>query len=393
MNLAQRRRKAIKHVTIKFVDLQAQYESLRPEIDSAIQGVLDRCDFISGADVARFENEFAALCGVRHAVAVSTGTDALQLALRAMGIGPGDEVITPTHTFVATAEAISATGAEPVLVDIDLETYTIDPAAFEAAITERTRAVIPVDLYGQPADMDPIVEIARRHEILVLEDACQAHAAEYKGRRAGSLGDAAAFSFYPGKNLGAYGDGGAITTDDDEMAERIRLLRDHGSPSKYEHVIPGFCSRLDTIQAAVLRVKLPHLDRWTRQRREAALHYTLAFEGVPGVVTPFEPDWARSVYHLYVVRVADRDAVQQALTAAGIQSGVHYPKPIHLQPAYAYLNHGPGSFPHAERAASEVLSLPMFAEIRESEVDYVVDQVRHIVQAVVAHPAAEALPA
>jgi dTDP-4-amino-4,6-dideoxygalactose transaminase len=365
-------------VTIKFVDLRAQYNSIRGEVDAAIQGVLDRCDFINGADVAGFEEEFAALCGATHAIGLNSGTDALSIALRALGVGPGDEVITPTHTFVATAEAISAVGARPVLVDINPDTYTVDPMAVSDAVTERTKVVIPVHLYGQPADLDPILEICAERGIRVLEDACQAHGARYKGRPVGSIGDVAAYSFYPGKNLGAYGDGGALTTNDDVLAERIRLLRDHGSATKYEHLIPGFCSRLDTLQAAVLRVKLRHLDGWTAQRRRAAETYRRALSDIDGVTVPYEPGWAHSVYHLYVVRVPDRDTVQRALKAAGVESGIHYPKPIHLQRAYADLGYAPGAFPHAERTCSEILSLPMFAELTDTDIHAVADELRHV---------------
>jgi dTDP-4-amino-4,6-dideoxygalactose transaminase len=361
---------------IKFVDLQAQYASIRAEIDAAVLRVLQNGDFVLGRDVTQFEEEFAACCGAKHAVAVSSGTDALHLALRALDVGPGDEVITTPHTFIATAEAISAAGARPVFVDIDPTTYTLDPNLLEAAITDRTRAVIPVHLYGQPADMDPILEICRRQGLRVLEDAAQAHDAEYMGRRVGAIGDAAAFSFYPGKNLGAYGDAGAVTTNNEEIARKVRLLLNHGSATKYEHVIVGFCNRMDTMQAAVLRVKLPHLARWTEGRRQVAARYEEALRDVPGIVTPCEPEWAYSVYHLYVVRVDDRTGLQAALADAGIATQIHYPKPVHLQPAYAHLGYMPGDFPHAERAASEVVSLPIYPELSPEQIDYIVDRVR-----------------
>jgi dTDP-4-amino-4,6-dideoxygalactose transaminase len=363
-------------VRIKFVDLQAQYASIQAEVDAAILRVLRHSDFILGRDVTQFEEEFATYCGAKHAVAVTSGTDALHLALRALAVGPGDEVITTPHTFIATAEAISATGARPVFVDIDPETYTLDPNLLEAAITERTRVVIPVHLYGQSADMDPILEICRRHGLWVVEDAAQAHGAEYKGRRVGTIGDVAAFSFYPGKNLGAYGDAGAVTTDSEEIATRVRLLSNHGSATKYEHVIIGLCSRMDTIQAAILRVKLPHLPRWTEQRRQVAAWYQHGLSATPGIETPSEPEWARAVYHLYVVRVNDRARVQSALAGVGVATQIHYPKPVHLQPAYAHLGYEPGDFPHAEKAAAEVLSLPMYPELSREQSDYIVEQVR-----------------
>jgi dTDP-4-amino-4,6-dideoxygalactose transaminase len=362
-------------MTIKFVDLQAQYASLQQEIDAAILRVVRHSDFILGHDVAQFEEEFAAFCDAKHAVAVSSGTDALHLALRVLDVGPGDEVITSPHTFVATAGAIHATGARPVFADIDPRTYTLNPAQLEVAITDRTRAVIPVHLYGQPADMDPIVEICRRHGLWVLEDAAQAHGAEYKGRRVGTLGDIAAFSFYPGKNLGAYGDAGAVTTNSEELATRVRLLINHGSATKYEHVTTGFCNRMDTIQAAVLRVKLPHLPRWTEQRRKVAAWYEQGLAAIGGVETPSESEWARAVYHLYVVQVGDRDRLQSSLRGAGIATQVHYPKPVHLQLAYRHLGYKPGDFPHAETAAAHVLSLPMYPELTREQSDYIVAQV------------------
>jgi dTDP-4-amino-4,6-dideoxygalactose transaminase len=366
-------------VDIKFVDLQAQHASLQTEIEAAIHHVMHTCQFILGPDVTAFEEEFASFCGSRYAVAVSSGTDALHLALRALDVGPGDEVITTPHTFIATAEAVSAAGARPVFIDIDPETYTIDPNHLEAAITDRTRAVIPVHLYGQPADMDPILDICQRKELALLEDAAQAHGSEYKGRRAGTIGHVAAFSFYPGKNLGAYGDAGAVTTDSHEIATQVRLLANHGSVTKYEHVAVGFCNRMDTIQAAVLRVKLPYLPAWTERRRAIAAEYERRLAAVPSVTSPVEPVWARGVYHLYVIRVRDREQVRKALAAAGIPVQIHYPVPVHLHQAYTHLGYKLGDFPHAEKAATEVLSLPMYPELTSEHVEYVVRSVEQAV--------------
>jgi dTDP-4-amino-4,6-dideoxygalactose transaminase len=359
-------------MTIPFVDLRAQHDSIRDEIDAAIAAVINRGDFVAGRDVAAFEAEWAAYCHTAHAVAVSNGTDALHLALRALGVGPGDEVIIPAHTFIATAEATTMVGATPVLVDIDPATYTIDPAAVERAITPRTRAVIPVHLYGLTADMDWLADICARHDIFLLEDACQAHGALYRDRRAGSLGDLAAFSFYPGKNLGALGDAGAITTNTVEMADRVRSLRDHGSVMKYYHAEPGFCARMDTIQAATLRVKLRYLEQWNERRRRVARWYHDRLAGLDEVVTPIESEWARHVFHLYVVRVPHRDQLIRELAAEGVATLVHYPRPVHLHSAYADLEHVPGDFPIAETATESILSLPLYPEMTESQVDYVV---------------------
>lgn len=351
---------------IPFVDLKAQYLSIKPEVDAAIQGVLDSCQFTLGPQVAAFEREFADYCESSHGIGVNTGTSALHLALLAAGIGPGDEVITTPHTFVATVSAIDYAGATPVFVDIDPRRYTIDPGAVAAAVTERTKAIIPVHLYGQPADMDPIMAVARRHGLVVIEDACQAHGAEYKGRRVGSIGDFGCFSFYPGKNLGAYGEGGMVVTDSAEHARTVRMLRDWGAEKKYEHVLKGYNFRLEGMQGAVLRVKLPHLERWTEARRAAARHYDALFAGTD-VAAPWTAPDVRHVHHLYVVRTPRRAAWQDALTAQGIQTGIHYPTPVHLLPAFADLGYRKGQFPHAERAASEVLSLPMFPELTAAQ--------------------------
>ena len=355
---------------IQFVDLQTQYQSLKLEIDPAIAKICARGDFILGEDVKLFEQEFAAFCKVPHCVSLANGTEALHLALLACDIGPGDEVITCTHTFIATVIAIHAAGAKPVLVDCDPQFYTIDPAQIERAITPRTKAIIPVHLYGQPADMDPILDIAKRHKLVVIEDACQAHGAEYKGRRCGTMGDIAAFSFYPGKNLGAYGDGRAITTTRKDLAEKVWLLRNYGQRVKYEHSLKGFNSRLDTIQAAILRIKLRHLDKWNEARRQAAANYDRTLSG-DGLVLPKLAPYAKHVYHLYVVQTPDRKKLQSALDAANVSHGIHYPVPIHLQPAFADLGLKPGSFPVCEALAPKIVSLPMFPELTGEEVQRV----------------------
>src|SRR5262249_7464538 len=315
----------------------------------------------------RFEEQFAAYVGVSHGVAVNTGTSALHLALLAAGIGPGDEVITVPFTFVATAAAIRYTGATPVFVDIDPGSFTMDPKAIEAAITPRTKAILPVHLYGQPADMDPILAIAQRHGLTVIEDACQAHGSEYKGGRVGSLGHLACFSFYPGKNLGAYGEGGIVVTEDGSFARTLRMLRDWGQEQRYHHVLPGFNYRMEGLQGAILSVKLRHLDAWTTARRSRAALYDRLLAG-SGVATPVEQPNRKHVYHLYAVRSPERDALQRALGAREIRTGRHYPIPVHLQPAHADLGYRVGQFPHSEAAAREVLSLPMYAELSDEQV-------------------------
>ncbi len=347
---------------IPFVDLKAQYASIQGEVKAAIESVLQSCQFTLGDEVAAFEKEFAAYCQARHGIGVNTGTSALHLALLAAGVGSGDEVITVPFTFVATVSAIHYTGAKPVFVDIDPRTFTMDVTAIEAAITPRTRALIPVHLYGQPADMDPIAAIARRHKLVVIEDACQAHGAEYRGRRAGSLGDMGCFSFYPGKNLGAYGEGGMVVTDNADYARTIRMLRDWGAEKKYQHVLKGYNYRMEGIQGAVLRIKLRHLEAWTEARRAAAAHYDRLLRG-SAVQIPHAMPYARHVYHIYAIRTGQRQGLQEALLAQGIQTGIHYPLPVHLLPAFADLGYGAGRFPASERAALEVLSLPMFPEL------------------------------
>jgi dTDP-4-amino-4,6-dideoxygalactose transaminase len=363
---------------VNFLDLKVQYESIREEISEALQGVLDRTAFAGGPFVAAFEEEFASYCQAEQAIGVGSGTEALWVALLAMGVGPGDEVITAPNTFIATAEAVSFTGATPVFVDIDETTHNLDPALIEAAITDKTKALIPVHLFGQPADMGPILDIAAKHKLFVLEDACQAHGSEYKGKRAGSLGHAAAFSFYPGKNLGAYGEAGAVTTNDAALADKMRMIRDHGQSQKYYHDVVGWNGRMDGFQGAVLSVKLRHLEEWTESRRRNAALYREQLAGVPGLILPEEMDYSRHVYHLFAVRVQgmDRDAFMEALKEKGIFTGIHYPVPVHLQTAYSGLGLGEGSFPVAERCAAEYVSLPMFPELSAAEIAYVAEQVK-----------------
>jgi dTDP-4-amino-4,6-dideoxygalactose transaminase len=347
---------------IPLVDLKAQYQDVKAEVEAAVAAVLESGHFILGPEVQAFEREFSAYCDAPFAVGVNSGTSALHLALLAAGVGPGDEVITTAFTFVATIAAIEYTGARAVLADVDPATLTIDPDRIESAITARTKAIIPVHLYGLPADMDPIMKIAREHGLIVVEDAAQAHGAEYKHHRAGSIGDIGCFSFYPGKNLGAAGDGGAITTANEDYARTVRMLRDWGAEHKYLHVIKGFNFRLDEIQAAILRVKLRRLEAWTELRRQHARTYA-SLLGDTLVRRPQASDEVRHVYHLYAVRTVQRDRVRSELHAAGIQAGIHYPIPVHLQPAYANLGYRRGDFPESERAADEVLSLPLYPEM------------------------------
>lgn len=357
-------------------DLRREYTRIRSEIDEAIAGVLKRGWFILGEEGEAFEAEWADYCGVAHAVSVGNGTDALQLALRASGIGPGDEVVVPALTAAFSALAVSLVGATPVFADVDPVSLTLDPAAFQAAITPRTAAVMPVHLYGCPADMEAIVEIAKRHNLLVLEDAAQAHGARSQGRRVGGLGDVAAFSFYPSKNLGAYGDAGALVTDDPALAEKARMLRHGGQRRTYEHELLGTNSRLDEIQAAILRVKLRHLDAWNKRRRSLAACYDSGLKELSPLALPATPDGVEHVFHLYVVRTRLRDALHDYLAGTGIGTGVHYPKGVHLQDAFASLSYEEGSCPNAETAASEVLSLPIFPQLSFHEVEQVVRMIR-----------------
>ena len=367
-------------MTIPLVDLQIQYHALKPEIDAAIERVLESAHFILGEEVERFEAHFAELCATQHAVGVSSGTDALILALLACGVQPGDEVLTTPFTFTATAAAIAHVGARPVFVDVEPETCNIDPARLEAAISQRSKVILPVHLYGHPADMEAIVAVAQRHGLLVIEDACQAHGAVYHGRPVGSLADAACFSFYPSKNLGAYGDAGMVVTKDSAVAAKVRTLRDHGRQGKYEHVAVGYTFRLDSLQAAILDVKLAHLEEWTAARRRNAERYA-GFLASTGLALPAERPGCRAVYHCYVVRTPRRDELLNGLRAAGVSAGVHYPIPLHLQPAWQYLGYRPGDFPVAEACAKTVLSLPMYAELTEAQIAEVAGKVKEIIGA------------
>jgi len=361
--------------SVPFVDLHADYEALAEQIDAAIAGVLERSDFVLGSAVEEFEGSFAAYCEVDHAVGVDSGLSALELILKAYGIGPGDEVITPANTFISTAFAIDLCGARPVLVDIDPVSQNIDPGQVEAAITPATRAIMPVHLYGRPADMDAINSIAREHDLWVFEDACQAHGARYRGRRAGGLGDAAAFSFYPSKNLGAFGDGGMVVTRTPETAERIRMLRNLGTRSRNFHEIKGSNHRLDTLQAAILEAKLPHLDEANTARRAAASLYRALLNDLP-LSLPAEAGDSEHSYHLFVIEVDDRDGLQRHLDGAGVATGIHYPTPIHLQPAFQDLGYSASDFPNAERSSRRILSLPMYPAIDAQSVAYTADAVR-----------------
>jgi dTDP-4-amino-4,6-dideoxygalactose transaminase len=362
---------------IPFLDLKAQYESIKDEIQAAVTATLASTQYTLGREVAAFEEEFAAYTGSAFGIAVNTGTSALHLALLAAGVGPGDEVITVSCTFVATVAAIQYSGATPVLVDVDPETLTMDVRQLEAAITERTKAILPVHLHGQPADMDPIMEIGRRHGLLVIEDAAQAHGAEYKGRPVGAIGDLGCFSFYPGKNLGACGEGGMVVTHNESYAETIRMLRDWGQDRKYHHVLKGFNYRMEGIQGAVLRVKLRYLEDWTEARRRHAALYN-ALLAASSVKTPIEASYARHVYHVYAIRSPVRDSLQKALNARAIQTGIHYPVPVHRQPAYADLGYQAGDLPVTERAAAELLSLPMFPELGEAQIETVARVVKEV---------------
>jgi dTDP-4-amino-4,6-dideoxygalactose transaminase len=358
---------------LPLVDLRAQFRTIDDEVMAAIRGVLESGQFVLGPQTQAFERELAAHSRAAEAVGTNSGTSALHLALLAAGVGPGDEVITVPFTFVATVAAIEYTGARPVLVDVRADSLTMDPDLIEAAITPRTRAIVPVHIYGQAADMDPILEIARAHRLRVVEDACQAHGAEYRGRRVGALGDLGCFSFYPGKNLGAYGEGGAVVTNDEDLASTIRALRHWGQTRRYHHELKGFNYRLEELQAAILRVKLGHLDAWTEARRAHARQYDRQLAGV--LPTPVEMPYARHVYHVYAVRTQARERLERALGAEGVHTGIHYPAPVHLQPAYADLGYGPGAFPVSERASDEVLSLPMYPELTEEAIDRVAELV------------------
>ena len=359
-------------------DLRLQHAALQPQMEAAIAQVVADCSFILGPSVLSFEQAFAAYCGADHCVGVSNGTDALKLVLRVAGVGPGDEVITTSHTFAATVEAICELGARPVLADIEARHFTIDPAQVAELITPRTRALLPVHIYGHPADMDPLLELAAKHGLALIEDAAQAQGARYRGRLAGAIGLAGCFSFYPGKNLGAYGDAGGITTSDGALAVKLRLLRNHGQDPtrKFFYQEPGYNHRMDGLQGAVLGVKLPHLDQWNQRRRQLAQRYCQALEGVGELILPAEAEYAHHVYHLFVVRAQDRDRLAAALKQAGIDTAVQYPHPLHLTAGYASLGYRQGSLPQCEQACAQILSLPMFPELEDAQVDYVADHIR-----------------
>jgi len=362
---------------VPYFDLKQQFSSLRAEVMEALERACSSASFILGEDVAQFEKEFAAYCEVNECVALNSGTSALHLGLLALGVKPGDEVITTPNTFIATAEAVCYAGATPVFVDVDPKTANLDPALIELAVTERTKVILPVHLYGRPADLEPILKIARKHNLAVLEDACQAHGARYRGRRVGSIGHAAAFSFYPSKNLSAYGEGGALTTNEVGIARLARSLRNHGQSGPYTHERIGYNYRMEGFQGAVLRVKLKHLELWNARRKQIAALYRTLLRGARVEIPPDDPRDER-VYHLFVVYVERRDAVHAALTARGVQTAIHYPCPIHLQPAFATLGYAPGRFPHAERACARVLSMPFFPEMTDDQVRYAAQQLAEI---------------
>ena len=379
-------------MNVPFLDLKTQYQAIKDEVLPMLTEAMSNAAFVGGPQVTSFEEEFAGFCDSRYCAAVASGTDALRFALMAAGVGPGDEVITVPNTFIATTEAISQVGARPLFVDIDPDTYNLDPDKLEDYLKkrmghetsrqrERPKAVIPVHLYGQPADMDPLLEIASRYDLVVIEDACQAHGATYKGRKAGSMGLAGCFSFYPGKNLGAYGEGGAVVSQDKGLIDKIKMIRDHGQARKYYHEFEGYNGRLDAIQAGILRIKLRRLEQWNNARRENAKYYDELLSQIPGVKTPHEADYARSVYHLYVILVDERDRLQAFLSEKGIGTGLHYPVPLHLQKAYKHLGYGEGAFPVAEGAARRLLSLPMFPELSREQVEYVAESIREFMEA------------
>jgi dTDP-4-amino-4,6-dideoxygalactose transaminase len=365
---------------VPFLNLRAQHDPLRHEISTAIQEVIDSSAFAGGSFVAAFEKDFAPYCGAKFAIGLGHGTEALWLALLALGVGPGDEVITVPSTFMATAEAITYCGAKPVFVDIEEQTFTLDPKQLERAITSRTKAIIPVHLFGQVADMAPILEVARRHKLPVIEDACQAHGAEYNGKRAGSLGVAGCFSFYPGKNLGAMGEAGALVTDDARLKDQVAMLRDHGQRKKYHHAVVGWNARMDGIQGAVLKIKLKHLEKGNDLRRRHAALYGQLLADEKALRLPLEALGRKHVYHIYAVRVQRRDAIIEAMAARGIHCGIHYPIPVHLQEAYQSLGLGKGSFPVAERCAEEFLSLPMFPELSVEQIETVARELRDVIR-------------
>ena len=364
---------------VPFLDLWSQHLPLMSEINEAIKEVIESSAFAGGRFVAAFEEDFAAYCNIAYAIGVGSGTEALWLSLLACGVGSGDEVITVPSTFMATAEAITHCGARPVFVDVDERTYTMDPDALKYALTAKTKAIIPVHLFGQPADMDPILEFGRRYGLPVIEDACQAHGATYKGKRVGTFGDAACFSFYPGKNLGAFGEAGAIVTSNTELNEKIKILRDHGQERKYFHSVVGWNCRMDGIQAAVLRIKLRQLETANQRRRNHAAQYDAGLCEFDGIIAPTQATYARHVYHIYAIRVSNRDETIKSLADQGIATGIHYPVPVHLQEAYQTLGYTRSSFPIAERCAAEFVSLPMYPELTRSQIEQVIDGVKEAI--------------
>jgi dTDP-4-amino-4,6-dideoxygalactose transaminase len=364
---------------VLFLDLKAQYQSIKHEIAIELQKVLDNTAFAGGPFVSQFEKEFAIFCQMDFAIGLGSGTAALWAAIQGLGIGEGDEVITTPNTFIATAEAISFSGAKPVFVDIDEKTYNMNPQLLEAAITAKTKAIIPVHLYGQTADMDPIMEIAKAKELFVIEDACQAHGAQYKGKSAGSIGDAGCFSFYPGKNLGAYGEAGAVVTNNTQLTENMRMFRNHGQEKKYYHSMVGWNARMDGFQGAVLSVKLKYLNQWNNSRRKNARLYNELLANVDGVILPTEADYAKHIYHLYVIRAQNRDAFMAALAENEVFCGIHYPIPLHLQDAYSSLGYKKGNFPVAEKCCEQLVSLPMFPELTSEQIEYVTEKIKSII--------------
>ena len=363
-------------MNVPFLNLKIQYKEIEKEVVPMITEAMSNAAFIGGPQVTGFETEFAAFCESRHCIGVNSGTDALRFALMAIGVGAGDEVITVPNTFIATTEAISQVGATPVFVDVLKGTGNMDPSLIQAKIRRKTKAIIPVHLYGQTVDMDPIMQTAKKHNIAVIEDACQAHGALYRGRKAGSMGVAGCFSFYPGKNLGAYGEAGAVVTQDQEIDKKVRMLRDHGQEQKYYHAMEGYNGRLDAIQAGVLRIKLKRLEAWNESRRRNAEYYNELLSTIKGVTLPVEADFAKAVYHLYVILVDDRDGLQKYLTDKGISTGLHYPVPLHLQKAYSCMGYRSGAFPVSEYLAERLLSLPMFPELTREEIKYVCDCIK-----------------
>ncbi len=361
---------------IPFLDLKTQYKEIEKEVVPVVTTAMENGAFIGGPQVTGFETEFAEFCESEHCVGVNSGTDALRFALMAVGVGPGDEVITVPNTFIATTEAISQVGATPVFIDIRPDTCNMDVSKIENRISKKTKAIIPVHLYGQPVDMDPLMDIAEQHGLAVVEDACQAHGAVYKKRKAGSIGHVGCFSFYPGKNLGAYGEGGAAVTGDESIAGKMSMIRDHGQGQKYFHDMEGYNGRLDAIQAGILRIKLKRLANWNQSRRENARYYDKLLSNVPSVATVTEAEFAQSVYHLYVIQVDDRDGLQRFLGDRGIATGLHYPLPLHLQKAYSHLGYSEGDFPVTEKVAKRLLSLPMFPELTKEQIEYIVDSIK-----------------